>query len=61
MFEIYSDLSKIGLKIYYFYKHSNKAKKLPNHFISGKLVQKRPNGNPALEYVGWDALLIHYF
>ncbi len=50
MFEICSDLSKIGLKIYYFCQHSKKAKKMakwPNHFISGKQFQKRPNGNPA--------------
>jgi len=39
MFEICSDLSKIGLKIYYFCQHS----KGPNHFISGKQFQKGPN------------------
>ena len=47
MFEICSDLSKTGLKIYYFCQHSKKAKKKmakwPNHFISGKQFQKRPN------------------
>jgi len=30
MFEICSDLSKIGLKIYYFCQHSKQAKKWPN-------------------------------
>ncbi len=38
---------KIGLKRYYiidtiFFN----IKKWPNHFISGTLFQKRPNGNP---------------
>ncbi len=34
---------------YYFNQYLKKAKKIskwPNHFISGKLFQKRPNGNP---------------
>ncbi len=51
MFKICSDLSKTGLKSYYFCQHSKKAKKMakwPNHFISGKQFQKRPNGNPDL-------------
>jgi len=30
LLEICSDLSKIGLKIYYFCQHSKKAKKWPN-------------------------------
>ena len=30
MFEICSDLSKTGLKIYFFCQHSKKAKKWPN-------------------------------
>ena len=50
MLEICSDLSKTGLKIYYFCQHSKKAKikaKWQNHFISGKQFQTRPNGNPA--------------
>jgi len=46
MFEICSDLFKTVLKIYYFCRHSKKAKKLPNgqtiHYISGKQFQKRP-------------------
>jgi len=41
MFEICSDLSKSGHKINYFCQHSKKAKKWPNHFISGKQFQKR--------------------
>jgi hypothetical protein len=50
MFEFCPDLSKTGLKIYYFCQHLKKAKKMakwPNHFISGKQFQKRPDGNPA--------------
>jgi hypothetical protein len=46
MFEISSDLSKTGLKIYYFCQHSKKGQKMakwPNHYISGKQFQKRPN------------------
>jgi len=31
--------------MYYFLHHSKKAKNWPNHFISGKPFQKRPNGN----------------
>jgi hypothetical protein len=59
MFEICSDLSKTGLKIYYFCQHSKKAKKWPNDqtfiflansFKKGQIWQiwplKRPNGNP---------------
>jgi len=51
MFEICSDLFKTVLKIYYFCRHSKKAKKWPNgqkmakwpnHYISGKQFQKRP-------------------
>ncbi len=43
MFEICSDLSKTGLKIYSFVNIQKKAKKWPNHFISGKQFQKSPN------------------
>jgi len=59
MFEICSDLSKTGLKIYSFCQHSKKAKKWPNgqiilflanSFKKGQIGQiwplKRPNGNP---------------
>jgi hypothetical protein len=35
-----------GLKRYYILQDMKKAKKWPNHFISGKLFQKRPTGNP---------------
>jgi len=45
MLKICSSLSKTDLKILYFCQHSKKAK-WPNHFISGKQFQKRPNGNP---------------
>jgi hypothetical protein len=38
-------LSKIGLKIYNFWQYLKKDK-WPNHFISYKQFQKRPNGNP---------------
>jgi len=61
MFEICSDLSKTGLKIYYFCQHSKKAKKWPNgqaflflanSFKKGQICQiwplKRPNGNPVI-------------
>jgi hypothetical protein len=43
MFEIYSVLSKIALKIYYFCQHSKNAKKMakwPNHFIPSNQFQK---------------------
>jgi len=59
MFEICSDLSKTGLKIYFFCQHSKKAKKRPNgqiflflanKFKKGQIWQiwplKRPNDNP---------------
>jgi len=59
MFEICSDLSKTGLKIYSFCQHSKKAKKwtndqtilfLANSFKKGRIGQiwplKRPNSNP---------------
>ncbi len=47
----HSNLTKIGLKRYYFVQNWKKAEKRPNgiilnHFISRKLFQKRPNGNP---------------
>ncbi len=44
------NLAKIALKRYYFLQDWKKAKKRPNGqiiFISKKLFQKRPNGNPA--------------
>ncbi len=40
--------AKISLKKILCSSRSKKAKKGPNHFISGKLFQKRPNGNPAI-------------
>jgi hypothetical protein len=50
MFEICLDLSKTGLKIYYFCQHLKKAKKWPNTqtilFLTNSL--KRPNGNPVI-------------
>ncbi len=52
MLKIWSDLFKTCLKIYYFCKHLKKGQKMakwPNSFISGKQLQKRPNGNPGLE------------
>ncbi len=47
MFEIHSDLSKTGLKIYYSCQHKKgqKMAKWANHFNSGKQFQKKPNGN----------------
>jgi len=63
MFEICSDLSKTGLKIYSFCQHSKKAKKWPNgrtilflanSFKKGQSGQiwplKRSNGNPDLHH-----------
>ena len=62
MFEICSDMSKTGLKIYFFRQHSKKAKKWPNgktilflanSFKKGQIWQiwplKRPNGNPVAQ------------
>ncbi len=48
MFEICSDLSITGLKIYNFCQHLKQAKKWPNDktFFSSKQFFKRPNGNP---------------
>ncbi len=40
MFEICSDFSKKGFKIYYFLLYSKNAKKWPNHFISGNRFKK---------------------
>jgi len=61
MFEICSDLSKTGLKLYYFCQQSKRAKKWPNgqtisflanSFKKGQIWQiwplKRPNGNPVV-------------
>ncbi len=45
MFEICSDLSKIGIKIYYFCQHSKKARKWPNGqtiLFMLKILQKYP-------------------
>jgi len=42
MFEICSDLSKIGLKVSTF-KKGQKMATWPNHFIPGKQFLKRPN------------------
>ncbi len=44
------DFAKICLKRYCFLIDLKKAKKWPNHFISGKLFQKRPNGNHNKNY-----------
>jgi len=48
MFEICSDLSKTGLKLYYFFNIQKRPKmaKWQKHFISGKQFQKSPSGNP---------------
>jgi hypothetical protein len=35
----------------YFHQDLYKGQKWPNYFISGKLFQKRPNGNPVQAYV----------
>jgi hypothetical protein len=62
MFEICSDLSKTGLKIYSFCQHSKKAKKMakwPNRFISGKQFPKRPHwADLAFQKAKWQPWLL---
>jgi len=50
MFEICSDLSKIGPKVYYKCQYSKKAKngQMAKPFYFWQTVSKRPIGNPGL-------------
>jgi hypothetical protein len=50
MLEISSDLFKTcKYTIFVNIQKGQKMAKWPNHFISGKQFQKRPNGNPEWE------------
>ena len=61
MLEICSDLSKTGLKSYYFCQHSKKAKKWPNGQTILFLANSFKKGQMAiLEYEeGWDDSIEH--
>jgi len=61
MFEICSDLFKTVLKTYYFCWHLIKAKKWPNHYISGKQFQIRPKlADLAFQKAKWQPCLAQH-